>query len=83
MTFAVVTLIIFSFLSAFRVLIGPTLWDRLLGLNLVTSKLIIIIILIASLRLESFLLDMALVYALLSFIGIIFISIYIQRKGRF
>ena len=83
MTFAVITLIIFSFLSAYRVLIGPTLWDRLLGLNLVTSKLIIIIILMASLRMESFLLDMALVYALLSFIGIIFISIYIQRKGRF
>lgn len=83
MTFAVVTLIVFSFLSAYRVLIGPTLWDRLLGLNLVTSKLIIIIILMASLRMESFLLDMALVYALLSFIGIIFISIYIQRKGRF
>lgn len=83
MTFAVVTLIVFSLLSAFRVLIGPTLWDRLLGLNLVTSKLIIIIILMACLREESFLLDMALVYALLSFIGIIFISIYIQRKGRF
>ncbi len=83
MTFAVVILIIFSFLSALRVMIGPTLWDRLLGLNLVTSKLIIIIILMASLREETFLLDMALVYALLSFIGIIFISIYIQRKGRF
>jgi multicomponent Na+:H+ antiporter subunit F len=83
MTYAIATLTIFSLLSALRVLIGPTLWDRLLGLNLVTSKLIVIIILIAFIRNESFLLDMALVYALLSFIGIIFISIYIQRKGRF
>lgn len=83
MSIAIVLLIIFSILSAIRVIIGPTIWDKLLGLNLVTSKLMVIIVLIASTRLQSYLLDMALVYALLSFIGIIFMSQYLQRKGRF
>lgn len=76
-------LVVLSILSSIRILIGPSLWDRLLGLNLVTSKIIMMMILIASVRNESFLLDTALVYALLSFIGIIFISIYVQRKGRY
>ena len=76
-------LVILSILSAIRIILGPSLWDRLLGLNLVTSKLIMIIILIAFVKQETFILDLALVYALLSFMGIIFFSIYVQRKGRF
>lgn len=76
-------LVILSLLSAIRVIIGPSLWDRLLGLNLVTSKLVMLIILIAFVEQQTFILDLALVYALLSFMGIIFFSIYVQRKGRF
>ena len=74
-------LTLLTVLSAIRILIGPTFWDRLLGLNLVTTKLIMLIVLIASLRKVSYLLDIALVYALLGFIGVIFLSITVQRKG--
>jgi len=73
--------ILLTVMSTFRIIIGPTIWDRLLGLNLVTTKLIMLIVLIASLRQETFLLDIALIYALLGFIGITFMSIYIQNKG--
>jgi|LGVF01.2.fsa_nt_gb multicomponent Na+:H+ antiporter subunit F len=73
--------ILLTVMSTFRIIIGPTIWDRLLGLNLVTTKLIMLIVLIASLRQESFLLDIAIIYALLGFIGITFMSIYIQTKG--
>lgn len=76
-------LVLLSLLSAIRVILGPSLWDRLLGLNLVTSKLLMLIILIAFVKNQTFILDLALVYALLSFMGIIFFSIYVQRKGRF
>ncbi len=77
------TLLILLTLSLLRILIGPTLWDRLLGLNMVASKLLVLIVLYASLKNQSMFLDLALVYAMLGFIGIIFISIYVQRKGRF
>lgn len=71
-----------SLFSALRILLGPSIWDRLLGLNLVTSKTIMIIIIIAVIRNQTFLLDISLTFALLSFIGIIFIAVYIQRKSR-
>lgn len=73
---------ILTLFSVLRVLIGPSIWDRLLGLNLVTTKLVILIILIASMKKLTYLLDIALVYVLLSFTGTLFISVYIQRKGR-
>lgn len=74
-------IILLTVMSTLRIVIGPTIWDRMLGLNLVTTKLIMLIVLIASLRQESFLLDIGLIYALLGFIGITFMSIYIQNKG--
>ncbi|MDH8677754.1 monovalent cation/H+ antiporter complex subunit F [Fusibacter bizertensis] len=83
MTLIIAILVILTVISAIRILIGPSLWDRLLGLNLVTSKLMMLIILVALVRKQTFILDLALVYALLSFMGIIFIALFIQRKGRF
>ena len=78
MTIVVTLLVILTVLSALRILIGPSLWDRMLGLNLVTSKLIMLIIVVAFIQKQTFFLDLALVYALLSFVGIIFIALYIQ-----
>jgi len=72
-----------SLVSAGRIIIGPSLWDRLLGFNLLASKLMVIIILLAVLRDESFLLDMVLVYGLLGFVGVIFIAWFVQQKGRY
>lgn len=83
MTIIIGVLVLLTVISAVRILIGPSLWDRLLGLNLVTSKLIMLIILVALVNQQTYILDLALVYALLSFMGIIFISLFIQRKGRF
>lgn len=82
MNIAMTALILLASLSAIRILIGPTIWDRMLGLNLVTTKLIMLIVLIATVRQQSMLLDIAMVYALLGFIGITFLSIYIQNRGQ-
>ena len=83
MRYALIVLILLTTLSAYRIWLGPTIWDRLLGLNLSTSKLIMLIVLIATVRQESMLLDIAIVYALLGFVGITFLSIYIQSRGRY
>lgn len=83
MVLAIILLIILSLFSVLRILIGPTLWDKLLGLNLFAAKLLMLIVMIASYRQTPILMDIALVYALLGFVGIIFISIYVQGKGRF
>jgi multicomponent Na+:H+ antiporter subunit F len=72
-----ITLIGFSVL---RILLGPSIWDRLLGLNLLTAKVTILLVFIAFNTGLSYLIDIAITYTLLSFIGIVFISNYIERK---
>ncbi|MBF4694139.1 monovalent cation/H+ antiporter complex subunit F [Fusibacter ferrireducens] len=79
----IIVLILLLTFSLIRILLGPSLWDRLLGLNMVASKLLALIVLYASYKGMSMYLDLAIVYALLGFVGIIFLSIYVQRKGRF
>jgi len=65
-----------------RVAIGPSVWDRLLGMNLIASKIIIIIIIFASESGISFLLDFAIIYALSGFIGTIFIALFLSERNR-
>ena len=64
-----------------RVIIGPSVWDRLLGLNLISSKIIVIIILFASIRDSTFLLDFAILYSLFGFIGAIFIALFLSKRN--
>ena len=76
----------FAFLAVSLVVAiqGPTGWERLLGMNLVSTKIIILIILFASQDGNSYLLDYAIVYALSGFIGAIFITLFwsAKKKGR-
>ena len=64
-----------------RVIIGPSVWDRLLGMNLILSKTIIIIVLFASIFDTTFLLDFAIIYALSGFIGTIFLALFLSQRN--
>jgi len=64
-----------------RVAKGPSVWDRLLGLNLISTKIIVITIVFASIYETTFLLDFAILYALSSFIGTIFIALFLSRRN--
>jgi multicomponent Na+:H+ antiporter subunit F len=59
-------------LSLYRVLAGPTLFDRLIGINLIGTKAIILLLLLGVLsgRTEMFV-DISLSYALISVVGIL------------
>jgi len=65
-----------------RVVRGPSIWDRLLGLNLIFSKVILIIVNYASLHETAYLLDFAIVYALLGFVGIIFTALFLLERMK-
>ncbi len=82
MNLAIGILIALTSLSLIRVIIGPTIWDRLLGLNLITSKIIMFLVVLAFVLDKTYILDFAIIYALLGFIGIMFIAINVQRKGK-
>lgn len=74
--------IIYGFFILLRVLLGPTIWDRILGLNLFSAVIIVLILLTALIEDLNYLVDIAIVYSLLGFISIIFISRFVQRKGE-
>jgi len=61
---------------------GPSVWDRLLGFSLVSTKINLIIIVLASIYELSYLLDVAIVYTLLGFIGIIFSAVFLLERTK-
>lgn len=69
-----------SVLYIIRALRGPSIWDRLLAMNLIATKIIIMIIAYASEVNSAFLLDFAIIYALSGFIGTIFISLFLSER---
>ncbi len=61
-------------LSLVRVIIGPEPEDRMIGLNLTASQVLAILVLAAVKLDRAIFLDVALVYAILGFIGILAIA---------
>lgn len=74
-----VTLTLALGLSLYRVLAGPTIFDRLTGIALIGTKSIILLLLFGVLtdRVDVFI-DIALAYAVISFVGIVAIAKYFE-----
>jgi multicomponent Na+:H+ antiporter subunit F len=68
-------------LSLYRAVIGPTVLDRLLGVNAIGSKTTALLILIGLIyqRVDMFV-DIALAYAMLNFITVLAASRYFQKQ---
>ena len=67
------------FIPLIRVILGPTLYDRMLGANAVATKTMVLVIMIGFVfdRVDMFI-DITLAYAVLNFIGVIAISRYLE-----
>ncbi|MBT3485375.1 MAG: pH regulation protein F [Desulfobacula sp.] len=71
--------------SMYRALFGPTVLDRLIGVNAIGSKTVVLLLLIGLLyeRIDMFV-DIALAYAFLNFVAVIAASRYFhKRKGLY
>ena len=66
----------------YRVLQGPTVFDRVLGLNGISTKAIILIIVMGTYfeRVDMFV-DISTGYALLNLVGALAVAKYLERKG--
>lgn len=80
-TFVILFLALYSLAGLYRVLRGPTIWDRMLGSALFSSKVIIIAILIGMIIDRSFAVDVALIYAVFGFLGTIMLARFVERRG--
>jgi len=67
------------FLSLIRALIGPTAPDRITAINIIGTKILVIITLIARVYEQQYYLDIAMVYALMSFITTIGVAKYLEK----
>jgi len=77
----IILLVIVSFISGLVALLGKSRWERLVGYSLVSAKINMLIIIYALMTENTFYLDMALVYIILSYIGMIVLASYMIRMG--
>jgi multicomponent Na+:H+ antiporter subunit F len=69
-------------LALLRTLLGPTIWDRILAVNSFGTKTVLLIALLAALAGRTDYLDVALLYALINFIGTVALMKYVQTAPR-
>ncbi len=79
---AAIALAVFVVVVLIRLILGPTIPDRLVALDTVNTIVIVIMVILGAAFKEVLLIDVAIVYALLSFITTLFIAKYIE-KGSF
>lgn len=64
--FAILSLSIFFCL--YRAILGPTIPDRIIGINVIGTKVVVMFALVAAIFEKSFYFDLALIYALLLYV---------------
>ena len=79
---AAIALVIFVIVASIRLILGPTIPDRIVALDTINTIVIVIMVILGAAFKEVFLIDVAIVYALLSFVTTLFIAKYIE-KGSF
>ncbi|MDY0011110.1 MAG: monovalent cation/H+ antiporter complex subunit F [Candidatus Izemoplasmatales bacterium] len=66
-----IILVLLTFVGLYRAVVGPTAEDRIVAINMISTKVTVIIAMIALISSQAFYVDVALVYALLGFIATI------------
>ncbi len=70
-----------AFLCLYRAVLGPTAQDRLLAVNVIGTKTLVVVVLVTAIFHESFFLDVAMVYALLNMVVTVVLSRYLETEG--
>ena len=82
--FILITITLLIGVYLYRVLRGPTVFDRVLGLNGISTKAIILLVVIGIFgngRVDMFV-DVAIGYALLNLVGSLAIAKYLEERGE-
>ncbi|MEX1994137.1 MAG: monovalent cation/H+ antiporter complex subunit F [Steroidobacteraceae bacterium] len=70
-------------LALTRALVGPTVYDRVLAVNMFGTKTVLLVAIIAFLSGRPDFLDLALAYALINFVGVLAVLEFFQKKRHF
>ena len=77
-----VLLLLFMLVSLFRLILGPTVPDRVVALDTVNTLVVAGMILVGAAYEEVIYIDVAIVYALLSYIATLYIAKYMERRSK-
>ena len=80
---ALVAILVTILLGLARAIMGPTVYDRIAAMNVVGTKTILLIAVFAFFTGRHDLLDIALVYALINFIGIVAVLKLVEQGNLF
>lgn len=78
---AATALLLMGFVCLWRADVGPTIEDRILAVNVAGTKTMVVLVLLAAIAGHAFLIDVALVFALLSFVVTLAASRFVE-SGR-
>ena len=76
-----IILVLLTFVGLYRAIVGPTAEDRIVAINMISTKVTVIIAMIALITSQVLYVDVALVYALLGFIATIGLA-KLLMKGK-
>ncbi len=79
---SLIILAITAILCIIRAIVGPSAGDRLISINVIATKAIVLISIVSIILGEEYFIDVVLVYALISFIASIVISEVINKSWR-
>ena len=71
--FAMCFMAVIAFAYLFRAILGPKFSDRILAINSIQTIIILIICIIAAIQGESYIVDVALIYAMLGFVTVVIV----------
>ena len=76
-----IALIITMRLALTRAIIGPSVYDRVLAMNMFGTKTVLLLAVIAFIMGRPDFLDLALIYALINFIGVLAVLEFFQDRA--
>lgn len=68
--------------SAIRLIIGPTIWDQLLMINIISTKVVMFVVIYAILTDSILVLDIAIAYSIAGFLTITLLAKFVMTGGR-
>lgn len=82
-----VILAIMLLLCLLRAILGPTIADRLVAVNMMGTMVMVIISILALLMGEGYLVDICLIYAMISFLAVVVLTkvytgVYLEAKDK-
>lgn len=75
------TIGVFAVADIYKMIAGPTVFDRLLAFNILSSKVVMAMVVYALSTRQGYMLDIAITYTLLSFVSTVLIARFVRTKG--